>query len=638
MSDKNMMLLNSIDSIDELVFESECQVLDAMYDEYTKLMILNEYSTNVDESVSLFMEGDFSTAIGKIGKGIGKVFRKLFELIKACLNAIKNLFKRLFGHVNEKPGNATKTTNQILSDIQKGEIKLAKPTTKAPTNITPVKEDTKPTETSTPTETPTQEPTPAPPPTPTETPAPPIEENVETEPVSDKVDSTPKQDESVPKEEEVVSKKASSIKKSSNPVPVKTISIPAHEASDPACKGMTVKVYDNNIFIGINNNREFSINFFRDVRNTIKTSTRKHDSRFEGSSEEWLSYRIDKCLSSLINQELFLKFVNAVYASTNTMFEMLDKAKTNDEFVDLVKDSDWSKNIDIVDRMEKEFRKLDNVKYKVEEIKNADIMNFQKVIDECLTKFDSLVKFCDILDRKIGIITNQDNYNILKRQEKLYNDVLLDFFCIQIGLSAINSAYDGKWLPDEKYFGTVKDLATLDTFVNELIKNHVPQKEIMKAAWLVSAPEIRGDDNEYKPIWGMMRGCFIPPREKFVYKIALSQRSIIDNKNECMLTDRAKKSGYTKIITQVIQHTDNYAANKLEKVYGFGVLEKDHKLYDACFKYICDEFVAHETAFDLDDLHHKNIAFRKAKPSNGSTYTVQDEPVILDYGQVIAKK
>lgn len=106
MNTENKQLLSIIDSIDEIVLESEFSVLSSLYDLYNKTnMFLEYYNGELNNSPfiqeMMFMEADTETKTEnkavKVLKTIGKA---IITTIKMLVNRITSLFKKIKTNVN----------------------------------------------------------------------------------------------------------------------------------------------------------------------------------------------------------------------------------------------------------------------------------------------------------------------------------------------------------------------------------------------------------------------------------------------------------------------------------------------------------------------------------------------------------
>lgn len=128
----NEHLLQTIDSIDDIIEESEMNVCAALYDEYQKMSILLEYADeDVCEEMTIFQEaatkdtknekkettskkGNFLiNGLKKLGSIIVKLFTKIGEKISKLFHMIKDGSKKLSDNfiyaVNEITGKNKKS-------------------------------------------------------------------------------------------------------------------------------------------------------------------------------------------------------------------------------------------------------------------------------------------------------------------------------------------------------------------------------------------------------------------------------------------------------------------------------------------------------------------------------------------------
>jgi len=329
-----------------------------------------------------------------------------------------------------------------------------------------------------------------------------------------------------------------------------------------------------------------------------------------------------------------LEYFDSIYQAAKIIFDAAEKTDNEHVFHTVILKR-YNEALEVLIKKYNAYKAIEDVTIPDDSFIDVEtVLEFQKDLDNMTDKFDVLVKICDLIEQRKETFS-EDGVRSLKIMAQKYDDALDIIFHIQMGLNAVNAGYENIWISDKKFFNTIKDFNELDKFVAEMIKHHIPQKAIMKAAWLCSSPEIKGDSDKYKPIWGQMRGCFIPPKQNYIYKIALSQRSLIDNKTESSVYEKGVREHkpYTNILTKVIKHGDNYAALMMEKVYGIGKLRTDKNAYNEIMDFFNDSF-GNTNGFYIGDLHANNIGFRKQNPSEGDLYTVNNEPVILDYADI----
>lgn len=409
---------------------------------------------------------------------------------------------------------------------------------------------------------------------------------------------------------------------------VKIVEIPADDKSEPEYKHQRVKSISSSMFVKINDSGKTVISI-KNNRDTyyMKNSDNIDDERFTyHGGREWQSRHIQSALFSMRNKELLFKYLNAAVEACNVAFQVGQTATSYDDFIEKLEKANYAEISEKANTLEEEYQKNKTKQGLANEIPIEEFLEFQKELDQAIQKMEVVPKLCDILD-KIGDVTETSEYfkNLIDVNQRIANKL----FGLQMCMSYIATAYDNIWIPDEEFFDTIDDYETFDMFVNEMIQNHIPQKAVMKSAWLCAAPSIKGDGTQYKPIWGMMRGCFIPPNGEFIYKIALSQRSVLDNKTEIEINRQAQekdKHDLQDVIARVIGHTENCAVNKMEKIYGIGS--------EAPLDYIKDKLRKSGIRYDITDLHRANVGFRNKTPKNGRYYSEDDQPVILDYAFV----
>lgn len=554
-SEQNEMLLNIIDGIDDVVCESEYDVLDAIYEEYHKTMMIYEYASDLDASTELITEG-VGSVVKAVGKGITTILKKIWHFIKAIFAGIGRAFKKLFG-IKDKTENATATPNQVLDNmVQAGEIKPT-PVEYAGANL-----------------------------------------HVHT-----------------PNSGEYV--------------------IPYSPSSDPEFHLMKVKLSNAavNAAVHIDQSRKMVIKF--DDHGDIKEKKSIDDNRYDRYGGGRLTY-----LSIFFNYYHNQKsFDDLSKHSVDLMKEIIKLAKNAKDDTDF--DNAFRKDAltfgKTLKNLRHEYNHLHDINtnssgipnnIKLKEISMDQLLVMQKSIDETLLQFDSIPELCDVLDK-----FNLDSHPILNDFIRKLID-LIDhlstnvYFQIQRALNIMTISAENIWVPNQKYFGIVQTYDELDHLAAELVKQHIPQKGVMKTIWLCCAPNLRGDGTTFKPIWGQMRGVLIPPNQNYIYKVALSERSRIDLKSEARISDDLMERSAVNIIARVIKHTDNYGCNVMEKVNGIGeIADKD---FEDVKDYVEQEIHGLSIQYNIEDLHRGNIGFTDKK-APGKTYTYQDGPKILDY-------
>lgn len=119
MNEINELLLETIDSIDEITMESELNVLYALYDEYNKYCSLMEYSDNF----ALIMES--GNDVSKQDNIFVKGFKLLISIFKTIKNGIVRLFQKITKRSESDLSGVTKTVSQILKEVKTTNINEA---------------------------------------------------------------------------------------------------------------------------------------------------------------------------------------------------------------------------------------------------------------------------------------------------------------------------------------------------------------------------------------------------------------------------------------------------------------------------------------------------------------------------------
>lgn len=588
MSNDNIELLNIINDIDDVIIESENDVLNSMYADYIKTIQICEHASDFNTSIELIMESnitkDIKRGAKKFGRAFVKVLTKIWNVIKAAFNTTKRAVKRLIARIkkNSVARKATKTTNQILHDLKNSGKKISKKNKKFIKKVKKVFEADGVTELA-------------------------------------------------PSNGEI-------------------ITIPASDLSEPEYKNQRVKVNTSDIVVSIFEGKDFfefygenenydSDNFNANfLRSGIPTGKSHDDNRFtsyDNGEDDNMNVNITTfALVFYYKKELF-EIYNKIADIFNTIYQQISSKK------DLSNISYFSSQIsELSNKLPNKRKNGSSVPTRI----GVDrIISIQEELDNLMKKLVNIPKFCEAIN---SIELTEEQSTIMENLINSLGTISQGLFDIQLSLNMALSAYENIWVPDSSYFESIDDYETLDAFVDEMIKNHIPQKAIMKSVWLCSSPSLRGDDKEYAPIWGQMRGCFIPPNTDFIYKIALSEASVRENKSESDICKTFSDHGIGDVVAKVIQHTDTFAVTKMEKLYGIGPArfggnipsrsEMSHEEYVEPIKYIRDKISKANLGFQIGDLHINNIGFRNNRPSHGTKFTVSDGPAIIDYGFIYA--
>lgn len=281
-----------------------------------------------------------------------------------------------------------------------------------------------------------------------------------------------------------------------------------------------------------------------------------------------------------------------------------------------------------------EKRSYDNIIISMDEFSR-----FQHINDSCADSMKTIPEICSLIEKipeSIYATSLNDAFDKQDAKNKLCKVVIneLDMYLKTISsdqmlLNKIAAQFttDEMQLPDPEFFGTINTFEAFDNLIASLIESHIPQKFVMYSSWLLTSDNIKGQSEEYKPIWGQFRGCFFPPQENFIYKFALSKSAVIDNKNEVKINEYLKGKNKNDMIAQILDHGPTYSVIKMEKLYGIGEIPQNTEEYIDYF----DSKLGYEK-FVFKDLHSNNIGFRTKKPNND--YTINDNPVIVDYGML----
>jgi len=420
---------------------------------------------------------------------------------------------------------------------------------------------------------------------------------------------------------------------------VKVINIPASDLSDDEYKNQRA-VYPASAFMEGGTRFETIIkddgtqaiyitNIESELAGNVQESTQPssdlHDYRNK-SNEKLTADSFREFYSFIKGEQKVMEFNKLLKGFLQKTFEMVKAENVNeqqvDEFIDEMDDRfDWYAGA------MRQIRHADPNSYREVLISMDDFSKVQTITDTCMESMGTVPDICNLLE------TVPDN----PAKEKLCNWVidnlnkyLQGVFHMQMIMNKIGAQYitDDMQLPDPEFFGAFDSFELLDDLMNSLIESHIPQKFVMYSAWLLSAENIRGNGTEYAPIWGQSRGCLFPPNEKFIYKIALSGRSVVDNKTEAQITEYLKPKNLAEIVAEVYESSPSFCVLKMQKLYGIGEIPQDTSDY---IKYFTDKCRSQDLPFNFTDLHRKNIGFPVQK--NGR-YTIKDHPAIIDYAMI----
>lgn len=147
------------------------------------------------------------------------------------------------------------------------------------------------------------------------------------------------------------------------------------------------------------------------------------------------------------------------------------------------------------------------------------------------------------------------------------NHVVRLLMRIQISLNFVSNAMSNDFFIDAAFYGSIKNLALLDKFVDGCVKAGIPPKYVAYNAWLISDECIRGKGG-YDPIFGHARATFFPPNKKIVVKIALSGLGVVSNKTEVDFTKMFIDMDRVDLIAPVVHGFENNGIVAMERIHG----------------------------------------------------------------------
>lgn len=596
MDSKNFQLLSMIENIDMVTEYAEYNVLSAMYNEYEKFGFMLEKSTDIaeDPNIALIMEGSFGKSVEKGFKAVAKALKKLWGMIvsffKMCKKALSKIFKRL----KRDTHGAKKTVNQILHDMEKSGKKIKKKVKKVFHEAADVSE-------------------------------------------------------------------------------VRRIQIPANDLSDDEYKNQEVvyptKAWSNDgpridVIIRDDGSQAVSITGLEsEIAGNVNIQESEQSTSSSSGSVSNISKDTRNNSNARIDEWNFTEFFAFIAAANNVAKFNKEIRSVIDTTIEILKSSgSMGKDIPkFQEEMEDVFKEYKTTQLKaMNEVKPTinfkeiiismdDFNKVQTVVDTCMDGMKTVPELCNILDNLEKDALYEQKYRLCTSLIEKLNRYLSTFFHMQMLMNKIAAQFitDEMQLPDPDYFGAFDSFELFDDLVSSLIESHIPQKFVMYSAWLLSADNIRGNGEEYKPIWGQSRGCFFPVNEDFIYKFALSGRSITDNKTEVGISKLLKSKGVSNVVAEIYENSPSYCVMKMQKLYNIGTMpinsDEDSKMINHYFRKICNQ---HNIPFYFTDLHKKNLGFKSpnGKPvmtDNGTyatnedgTYKTTEPPIILDYAMI----
>lgn len=254
--------------------------------------------------------------------------------------------------------------------------------------------------------------------------------------------------------------------------------------------------------------------------------------------------------------------------------------------------------------LEKTITNIDS-KTKKFEINLDDLLEFQKTINNIFSKFKGVSE------------PNNDEYKDQKDIVEVLNEFVNFVNELQMGMNILSSSLKSIYIIDKDWMESINDMETLGKFVDACLENGIPPKFIALNATLVASPNIKGDADHNKPIWGQTRLVFFPPNGKTIYKIAISEMGVISNKAEADIWNKIKDDKNAVVFAATPNHSKNYSVIEMERVNTKTPSKEDiNSVRAAAVKLMKDLKIP----LKINDLHFRNIGYRG------------NQPVILDYG------
>lgn len=195
---------------------------------------------------------------------------------------------------------------------------------------------------------------------------------------------------------------------------------------------------------------------------------------------------------------------------------------------------------------------------------------------------------------------------------------------LSLGMNVITGAIKNAPIADLTYEGSITNLEDLDKFVYELIKSGIPPKYVAYDLWLLCDKSIKGEDEEYKPIWGQSRVVLFPPKDiNNVYKVAISGMGLDSNMTESRITDMFKNDEeMTNYVAHVTGSYDKNAVIKMERVEVGPDVKFNEEQSKILQSKIAKSLQNKGASFTIKDIHRDNVGISKRT----------GEVVCFDYG------
>lgn len=249
----------------------------------------------------------------------------------------------------------------------------------------------------------------------------------------------------------------------------------------------------------------------------------------------------------------------AVYMIQNT-----DTRKRMTKLIDLALDVIKHRKNEQIEKFRKDTKAMNS------EIKKIIVSRAEKYVDIPIKQLTEFQQWVTEITKRFDKFSNPET-NVSELDKKTIadlNSVFNTILIIQMSLQQVSSALDNVSIIDEMFYKSVKNVAILDIFVNECVKEGVPPKFIAYNTWLISDECIRGNKEEYKPVFGQTRTILFPPNKKVVYKIAMSGAGITSNEAEIRTSKIFIDMGRVDLIAPIVKTWENSAVVAMQNIKG----------------------------------------------------------------------
>lgn len=585
MNKLNESLLDTIESIDDLCYDSEMNVLCEMYNELNKLNMIAHYSDN-EEAVQTFMESDTSSSGDK--KKSKNFFRKILDFIKKVLKAIGKAIKKAWNFITGKKDkelkDVEKTPAQILDGLSKSNEEPLRPEpSAAPTNNEPINGPA-PESTHNPTEAQNAEPTP--------------ESNVQ------------------PEQQPAQSQLPMKSKVSAKPTEPKGYQSPYIDEN-----GLARKSFLNDDAYLVDTKKVASFyNVYRSSENNVWIF--HYNKGFKTAEIKGMGPGDDS--RSLVRSP----YIAAYFHDFRGEFiKMVDFAIDMFKKFETKKELSKQESKELARGLDKMIKALDafDAKLDFRHLSGGDIKFSPTILEPIEDTIKELTNKIPDLDRAVEVVStaNQKGDHLIDvaKIEVFLNKISSMLFSVQMSLNTIWQAFALRFEVPLNQRDTL-DLSGIDNFVHELIEAKYPEKYIAKLVY--DAAEIRFKDGSHgEAKMGQSRGCLIPALSHDVIKFALCNRAKVDFKNEFHVYNTFRKLGEDSLLCPIVSLypkqcvmvekkveilSAKYPNTKFDNLpenvkKAFKDLEKN--LHDVCEK--------HRLHMRFEDLHNGNVGFYNNK-------------------------